>query len=116
MTSLKTIDELAPNSIQNYGSRLRQLFLSQSTLAEREAESVRRKIAQLEAQLGLKADSIRSPGRPRRSQSIQRGESRTPNSVFGTRRQAQSFRSRPTSLANFHSVSRQYPERARQDA
>ena len=65
MTTLKTIDELAPDTIQNYRSKLRRLFLSLPALTEDEAETVRQKIAWLETQLGIKAESVRGPGRPR---------------------------------------------------
>jgi len=67
MNSLKTIDQLAPDTIQSYRSKLRRLFLRLSTLTGDEAEQMRRKIARLETQLGVKAESIGGPGRPRRS-------------------------------------------------
>jgi hypothetical protein len=66
MTSLKTIDQLAPDTIQNYRSKLRRLFLSLSTLNDIEVKNVKQKIARLESQLGVKAESVRGPGRPRR--------------------------------------------------
>jgi hypothetical protein len=66
MTSLKTIDQLAPDTIQNYRSKLRRLFLSVSTLNDIEVKNVKQKIARLESQLGVKAESVRGPGRPRR--------------------------------------------------
>jgi hypothetical protein len=66
MTSLKTIDQLAPDTIQNYRSKLRRLFLSLSTLNDIEVKNVKQKIARLESQLGVKAENVRGPGRPRR--------------------------------------------------
>lgn len=66
MTQLKTINELAPDTIQNYRSKLRRMFLSLSKLNKEEADSAKHKIARLEAQLGIKAESIGGPGRPRR--------------------------------------------------
>jgi hypothetical protein len=66
MTSLKTINQLAPYTIQNYRSKLRRLFLSLSTLNDIEVKKVKQKIARLESQLGVKAESVRGPGRPRR--------------------------------------------------
>ena len=66
MTPLKTIDQLAPDTIQNYRSKLRRMFLRLSTLPDDEAETVKQKIAQLEAQLGVKAETVGGPGRPRR--------------------------------------------------
>jgi len=66
MTSLKTINQLAPYTIQNYRSKLRRLFLSLSTLNDIEVKNVKQKIARLESQLGVKAESVRGPGRPRR--------------------------------------------------
>jgi hypothetical protein len=66
MTSLKTIDQLAPDTIQNYRSKLRRLFLSLSTLNDIKVKNVKQKIARLESQLGVKAESVRGPGRPRR--------------------------------------------------
>ena len=71
MTSLKTIDQLAPDTIQNYRSKLRRLFLSLSTLNDIEVKNVKQKIARLESQLGVKAESVHGPGRPRRSQGAQ---------------------------------------------
>jgi hypothetical protein len=67
MITLKTINQLVPDTIQNYRSKLRRMFLSLSTLNDDEAETVKQKIARLETQLGVKADSIGGPGRPRRS-------------------------------------------------
>lgn len=66
MTQLKTIDELAPDTIQNYRSKLRRIFLSLSRLNKEEADTAKLKIARLEAQLGIKAESVGGPGRPRR--------------------------------------------------
>jgi len=57
---------LAPDTIQNYRSKLRRLFLSLSTLNDIEVKNVKQKIARLESQLGVKAESVRGPGRPRR--------------------------------------------------
>jgi hypothetical protein len=116
MTPLKTIDELAPTTIQNYRSKLRHLFLSQPSLAEHEAETVRRKIARLEAQLGVKADSIGRPGRPRLSQGARHGSPAITNSVFGTRGQTHDSPPRPISLLSFSPVLRQNPERVRGEA
>lgn len=67
MTPLKTINELATDTIQNYRSKLRRLFLSLSTLNDIEVKTVKKKIARLEIQLGIKAESIHGPGRPRRN-------------------------------------------------
>lgn len=66
MNLLKTIDELAPDTVQNYRSKLRRMFLRLSTMTEKEAEAVKQKIARLEMQLGVKAETIGGPGRPRR--------------------------------------------------
>jgi ribosomal protein L29 len=66
MTPLKTINQLAPDTIQNYRSKLRRLFLSLNTLNDNEAKTVKQKIARLETQLGAKAATIGGPGRPRR--------------------------------------------------
>ena len=65
MTPLKTIDQLAPDTIQNYRSKLRRLFLSLPSLTPHEAETVKQKIARLEIQLGIRAASVSGPGRPR---------------------------------------------------
>lgn len=66
MIPLKTIDQLAPDTIQNYRSKLRRLLLSLPSLPEDEAEIVKQKIARLEIQLGIKGESVGGPGRPRR--------------------------------------------------
>ncbi len=66
MIPLKNIDELTPDTIQNYRSKLRRMFLRLSTLPNHEAERVKQKIARLEVQLGVKAENISGPGRPRR--------------------------------------------------
>jgi hypothetical protein len=61
MTSLKTIDQLAPDTIQNYRSKLRRLFLSLSTLNDIKVKNVKQKIARLESQcqglISLDSDS-----------------------------------------------------------
>jgi hypothetical protein len=75
MSALKTIDELAPDTIHNYRSRLRRLFLSLDMLTGDEAVAVKRKIARLEAQIGVNAETIGGPGRPRRSNAL--GQSAT---------------------------------------
>jgi len=80
MTPLKKSDELAHYTIQNYRSRLRNMFLRLNTLSDNEAETVKQKIARLEAQLGVKAESIGGPGRPRLSQGARQGSSRITNS------------------------------------
>ena len=66
MNSLKTINQLAPDTIQNYRSKLRRLFLNLPSLTVDEAEIVKQRIARLEIQLGIKAESVSGPGRPRR--------------------------------------------------
>ncbi len=66
MNALKTINELAPDTIQNYRSKLRRMFLRLPSLPDDEAATLKQKIAGLEAQLGIKAESIGGPGRPRR--------------------------------------------------
>jgi len=66
MTPLKTIAQLAPDTIQNYRSKLRRLLLNLPSLTVDEAKTMRQKIARLEAQLGIKAESVSGPGRPRR--------------------------------------------------
>ncbi len=66
MTQLKTIDQLAPDTVQNYRSKLRRLFLSLPSLTPHEAETVKQKIERLEVQLGVKAEAVNGPGRPRR--------------------------------------------------
>jgi len=68
MNSLKTMDELAPDTIQNYRSKLRRMYLRLPALPDNEAATLKQKIARLEAQLGVKAESISGPGRPRRSE------------------------------------------------
>jgi hypothetical protein len=57
---------LAPDTVKTYRSKLRRLWLSLPALAPDEARVARQKIAQLENQLGIKAEDVRGPGRPRR--------------------------------------------------
>ena len=52
--------------MKTYRSKLRRLWLSLPALAPDEARVARQKIAQLENQLGIKAEDVRGPGRPRR--------------------------------------------------
>ena len=63
---LRTLDELAPDTIKSYRSRLRRLWLSLPTLRPDHARIATRQIAQLEQQLGIKAADVPGPGRPRR--------------------------------------------------
>jgi hypothetical protein len=64
--SLRTIDDLAEDSVKSYRSKLRRLWLRLPSLSSKEARIVRQKIAQLEQQLGIKAADVPGPGRPRR--------------------------------------------------
>jgi hypothetical protein len=64
--SLRTITHLAPDTIKTYRSKLRRLWLSLPALSTDDARITAQKIAQLESQLGIKAEEIPGPGRPRR--------------------------------------------------
>lgn len=66
--SLRTVDELAPDTVKSYRSKLRRLWLSLPALDPNRARIAMQKIAQLEQQLGVKASDIPGPGRPRRFQ------------------------------------------------
>jgi hypothetical protein len=63
---LRTAHDLAPDTIKSYRSKLRRLWLSLSTLSPNEARITLQRIAQLEEQLGVKANDVPGPGRPRR--------------------------------------------------
>jgi len=65
--SLLTANDLAPDTIKSYRSKLRRLWLSLPTLSPDHARIAAQKIAQLEQQLGVKAADVPGPGRPRRS-------------------------------------------------
>lgn len=64
--SLRTIDNLAEDSVKSYRSRLRRLWLRLPSLNPKQARIAKQKIAQLERQLGIKAADVPGPGRPRR--------------------------------------------------
>jgi hypothetical protein len=64
--SLRTVNDLAPDTIKSYRSRLRRLWMSLPTLSPDHARIVTQKIAQLEQQLGIRATDVPGPGRPRR--------------------------------------------------
>jgi hypothetical protein len=66
--SLRTLDELATDTVKSYRSKLRRLWLSLPALGPNQARIAVQKIAQLEQQLGIKAGDIPGPGRPRRFQ------------------------------------------------
>ena len=63
---LPTADDLAPDTLKSYRSKLRRLSMSLPTLRPDHARIAAQKIAQLERQLGIKAADIPGPGRPRR--------------------------------------------------
>jgi len=63
---LRTLDELAPDTVKSYRRRLRRLWNSLPALGPDHARIAMQKIAQLEEQLGIKATDIPGPGRPRR--------------------------------------------------
>jgi hypothetical protein len=62
---LRKIEELAPDTVKSYRSKLRRLLNSLPTLGPNHARIVRQKIVRLEQQLGVKATDIPGPGRPR---------------------------------------------------
>jgi hypothetical protein len=64
--SLRTVDELTPDTLKSYRSKLRRLWINLPTLRPDHARIATRQIAQLEQQLGIKAADIPGPGRPRR--------------------------------------------------
>ena len=64
--SLLTADDLAPDTLKSYRSKLRRLWMSLPTLRPDHARMAAQKIAQLEQQLGIKAADVPGPGRPRR--------------------------------------------------
>ena len=64
--TLLTATQLAPDTLKTYRSKLRRLWLSLPALDPEDARIAQQKIAQLESQLGLKAEDVRGPGRPRR--------------------------------------------------
>jgi hypothetical protein len=63
--SLCTVDELAPDTIKSYRSKLRRLWNGLPALPPDKARIAAQKIARLERQLGIKASDVRGPGRPR---------------------------------------------------
>jgi hypothetical protein len=63
---LLTANDLAPDTIKSYRSKLRRLWLDLPTLSPDHARIATQKIAQLEQQLGIKAADVPGPGRPRR--------------------------------------------------
>jgi hypothetical protein len=63
--TLLTAEQLADDTRKTYRSKLRRLWLALPSLDPDEARVARQKIAQLEAQLGIKAEDVRGPGRPR---------------------------------------------------
>ena len=64
--SLRTLDELATDTVKSYRSKLRRLWLGLPALGPDQARIAAQKIAQLEQQLGIKAGDVPGPGRPRR--------------------------------------------------
>jgi hypothetical protein len=62
---LRTIDGLTSDTIKSYRSKLRRLWVSLQTLDPDQARIAVQKIAQLERQLGIKANDVPGPGRPR---------------------------------------------------
>ena len=65
---LLTKDGLAPDTVKNYRSKLRRLWLSLPALGPDQARIAIQKVQQLEQQLGIKAVDVPGPGRPRRFQ------------------------------------------------
>lgn len=63
---LLTATDLAPDTVKTYRSKLRRLWLALPALGPDEARIARQRIAQLESQLGIKAEDVPGPGRPRR--------------------------------------------------
>ena len=63
---LLTVNNLAPDTIKSYRSKLRRLWMSLPTLSPDHARIAAQEIAQLEQQLGIKAGDVPGPGRPRR--------------------------------------------------
>ena len=61
-----TANELAPDTLKSYRSKLRRLWMSLPTLRPDHARIATQKIAQLERQLGIMASDVAGPGRPRR--------------------------------------------------
>jgi hypothetical protein len=64
--TLLTATHLAADTVKSYRSKLRRLWLSLPALGPDDARIAQQKIAQLEAQLGIKAKDVPGPGRPRR--------------------------------------------------
>jgi hypothetical protein len=64
--SVLTANDLAPDTLKSYRSKLRRLWMSLPTLRPDHARIATQKIAQLEQQLGIKATEVPGPGRPRR--------------------------------------------------
>ena len=64
--SLRTVNNLAPDTIKSYRSKLRRLWISLPALSPEQARIAAQKISQLEHQLGIKAADVPGPGRPRR--------------------------------------------------
>lgn len=64
--NLLTATQLAPDTLKTYRSKLRRLWMSLPTLSPDHARIAQQKIAQLEEQLGIKANDVPGPGRPRR--------------------------------------------------
>jgi hypothetical protein len=63
--SLRTVDELAPDTIKSYRSKLRRLWNSLPALGPDHARIAMQKIVRLEQQLEVRASNIPGPGRPR---------------------------------------------------
>jgi len=63
---LLTANDLAPDTLKSYRSKLRRLWMSLPALSPDHARIATQKIAQLEQQLGIKAADVPGPGRPRR--------------------------------------------------
>jgi hypothetical protein len=64
--SLLTVNDLAPDTLKSYRSKLRRLWMSLPALSPKHARIATQQIAQLEQQLGIKAADVPGPGRPRR--------------------------------------------------
>ena len=71
--SVLTANELAPDTLKSYRSKLRRLWMSLPTLHPDHARIATQQIAQLEQQLGIKATDVPGPGRPRRFVQVHSG-------------------------------------------
>ena len=67
MRTYKAGTELSHWSLRNYRSRLRQLWLKLPSLIGPERTKALATIKRLEEQLGIKAENVNKPGRPRKT-------------------------------------------------